>query len=50
MGDKKHKFGKLIIPKDVQVVDNACVRSDKHQADECRLPGSETDGEEEDEE
>jgi hypothetical protein len=43
-----HRFGLLIIPDDVIVKDSASVVTEASQCDECRLPGTETEGEEDD--
>ena len=46
---KPHKFGRLVIPDDVRVVDTSAIVTEKSQLDECRLPGTETDGTDEEE-
>jgi hypothetical protein len=47
---KPHKFGRLVIPPDAIVRDGAAIVTEKSQLDECRLPGTETDGTEEEDE
>ena len=46
---KPHRFGWLVIPPDAIVRDGAAIVTEKSQLDECRLPGTETDGAEEEE-